>query len=78
MMIAADQILLRKQSLCRVLDMSASGLDKLLAKDPTFPRPIKNGETRQSASYFLVDEVRQWLAAQASQRDRRADHAATH
>ena len=68
-MIPPDQILLRKQSLCRVLDMSASGLDKLLAKDPSFPRPLKHGETRQSAAYFVAEEVRQWVADQAARRD---------
>lgn len=62
-------LMVRKPTLCRVLDMSPSGLEKLLAKDLTFPRPIKNGTSRQSGCYFLMEEVRVWLSAKAAARD---------
>lgn len=64
-------LMVRKPTLCRALDMSPSGLEKLLAKDLTFPRPIKNGTSRQSGCYFLMEEVRAWLLTKVAARDGR-------
>lgn len=64
----SDQQLIRKPALCRSLDMSRAGLDKLAQNDPTFPRPIKFGESRQSCAYYIVGEVKSWLEAKMSQR----------
>jgi len=61
--------LIRQSALCNWLDLTRSGLNKLRAKDPTFPRPLKEGATRQSASYYVVSEVDAWLKAKIAQRD---------
>jgi prophage regulatory protein len=61
--------LIRQLALCDWLDLSRSGLDKLRKKDPTFPKPIKGGQTRQSATYYVVAEVESWLQAKIEARD---------
>lgn len=61
--------LIRKSSLCDKLDLSRSGLDKLSKKDPTFPKPIKDGESRQAAAFYVVAEVDAWLRAKIEARD---------
>ncbi|KXS37461.1 MAG: hypothetical protein AWU55_2337 [Halomonadaceae bacterium T82-2] len=64
----ADMRIISKPSLCRSWDMTRSGLDKLSKNDPTFPRPIKFGQTRQAGCYFVVAEVEAWLEAKMAER----------
>lgn len=61
--------LIRQLTLCDWLDLSRAGLDKLRKKDPTFPKPIKGGNTRQAAAYYVVAEVEAWLKAKIEARD---------
>lgn len=61
--------LVRQPNLCSWLDLSRSGLDQLRKKDKTFPRPIKSGNTRQAAAYYVVAEVNQWLDSRVAARD---------
>lgn len=61
--------LIRQTALCGWLDLSRSGLDKLRKKDPTFPKPIKSGDSRQAAAFFVVSEIDAWLARQIQARD---------
>lgn len=60
--------LYRKTTLTEVLDLSKSGIDKLVANDPTFPRPIKLGENRQSAVFFDSEEVAVWIESKKAMR----------
>lgn len=64
-----DKALIRQPALCAWLDLSRSGLDKLRKKDPTFPRPIKDGDARQAAAYYVVAEVEAWIASKVAARD---------
>lgn len=64
-----SKALIRQTALCTWLDLSRSGLDKLRKKDPTFPRPLKEGDTRQAAAYFVVSEVQSWLQSKIEARD---------
>jgi prophage regulatory protein len=64
-----NKALIRQPKLCEWLDLTRSGLDKLRKKDPTFPKPIKDGESRQAAAYYVVAEVDAWLRARIKARD---------
>ena len=64
-----EKALIRQPALCRWLDLSRSSLDKLRKKDPTFPKPIKDGDTRQAAAYYVLAEVEAWLRAKIEARD---------
>jgi prophage regulatory protein len=64
-----SKALIRQPTLCDWLDLSRSGLDKLRKKDPTFPRPIKDGRSRQAAAYYVVAEVEAWLRTKIEARD---------
>ena len=39
-----------------------SGVDKLRARDPKFPRPLKEGDNRRGRIYFVRQEVESYLA----------------
>lgn len=45
---------------CRLLRKSRSGLHKLMAKDPSFPKPMRDGNTRQARTYFSAVEIAVW------------------
>lgn len=45
-----------------------SGLDKLCARDPNFPKPLKDGDNRRSRVYFVRAEVEAYLAAKLANR----------
>lgn len=67
-----SKALIRQPALCNWLDLSRSGLDKLRKKDPTFPKPLKDGESRQAAAFYVVAEVEAWLQAKIAKRDEAA------
>lgn len=56
-----ERQLIRKHRLCKMLDMTPEGLNKLVKRDESFPRPIKLGITRGSAVVFDLAEVNNWL-----------------
>lgn len=68
-----QKALISQLSLIDSLDLSRSGLDKLRKKDPSFPRPIKDGHHRQAKSFYVVAEVEAWIRAQIEKRDQ-AEH----
>lgn len=45
-----------------------SGLDKLCARDPDFPKPLKDGDNRRSRVYFVRQEVEAYLAGKLAAR----------
>nr|WP_286948732.1 transcriptional regulator [Pseudomonas sp. UBA6718] len=45
-----------------------SGLDKLCARDPNFPKPLKDGDNRRSRVYFVRQEVEAYLAGKLAAR----------
>ncbi|ENX50045.1 MULTISPECIES: hypothetical protein [Acinetobacter] len=49
-----------QKTACQMLDLSPEGLRKLIAKDATFPKSYKAGNTRQSPVYFDYAELVQW------------------
>jgi len=61
--------LIRQSSLCDLLDLSRSGLDKLRKKDPTFPKPLKDGDSRQAAAYYVMAEIEAWIQLRVAARD---------
>jgi prophage regulatory protein len=64
-----NKALIRQTALREWLDLSRSGLDKLRKKDPSFPKPIKDGDSRQAAAFYVVAEVEAWIKAKIEARD---------
>ena len=64
-----NKALIRQTALCKHLDLSRSGLDKLRKKDPAFPKPIKFGGSKQAAAFYVIAEVDAWIEAQIQKRD---------
>lgn len=64
-----DQALIPQTEVCNAIGQTRSGLDKLRKKDPTFPKPIKFGSSRQAAAYYVIAELNAWLANKIKERD---------
>lgn len=64
-----DQALIPQTEVYKAIGQTRSGLDKLRKKDPTFPKPIKFGSSRQATAYYVIAELNAWLAAKIKERD---------
>ncbi len=64
-----DQALIPQPEVCKAIGQTRSGLDKLRKKDPSFPKPIKFGSSRQAAAYYVIAELNTWLASKIKERD---------
>lgn len=60
---ALNKIRVNYITACEVLDLSREGLRKLIKKDKTFPRPIKEGSHKQAPVYFDYQELLKWHEA---------------
>lgn len=60
--------LLKQSTLCNQMDVSVNGLRKLAAKDPTMPKPIKFGLTKQSPVFYDSDEIDAWIESKKAAR----------
>ena len=45
---------------CELLDISRESLRHIVRTDSAFPRPIKTGDSKQSAVYFDYAELVEW------------------
>jgi prophage regulatory protein len=52
-----------------MLRRTRSGVDKLRARDPSFPKPLKDGADRRSRIYFVRSEVEAYLSARLEARE---------
>lgn len=51
---------LTKNQTCDLLAIGTDKLNKLVKDDSTFPRPIKDGNTRQASVYFDRISIEEW------------------
>ena len=55
-----QKLRLTKNEVCHILSIKADKLTKLIQTGVSFPRPIKEGVTRQAAVYFDRQDVENW------------------
>lgn len=63
------QALISKAEVAKAIGRTRSGLDKLQKQDPTFPKPIKLGESRQASVYYVIAEINNWLDTKLQDRE---------
>ncbi|MCT9253218.1 AlpA family transcriptional regulator [Acinetobacter baumannii] len=63
----------KKKDVCSLLSISSDRLEKLVKRDPLFPRPIKEGATRQAAVYFDLQSIVDWWSAQVEASKQESD-----
>ncbi|MAZ06715.1 MAG: transcriptional regulator [Halomonas sp.] len=65
-----QKILFRQKTLMEMLDLSSSGFYELRKRDPSFPKPIKDGNSQQAPAFYVYEEVRCWLIDRMNARDK--------
>lgn len=60
--------LIHLKEACKLLGVSRVTVNRRINNDPTFPRPIKDGVTRQAAVYFVQSEIEAWIQTQMDAR----------
>ncbi|MNF86874.1 hypothetical protein D3C84_693240 [compost metagenome] len=61
--------LLTFSEVCSLMRKSRSGLYKLMASDPSFPKPVKDGAARSARSFFVAAEIAAYQGAMLAARD---------
>lgn len=67
-----QKLRLTKNEVCYILSIKADKLAKLIQTDISFPRPIKEGVTRQAAVYFDRQDVENWWCNKKAANDTNA------
>lgn len=52
---------LKIKDLCRILKSSRNTIYAIQQKDPTFPKPIKFGDTKQARVFYRESEIKKWV-----------------
>lgn len=60
--------LIKQTTLLAKLDWSRSKLNNYRKRDASFPKPIKEGNSRQAAVYYVLAEVEAWLNTKMASR----------
>lgn len=54
-------MLLKIKDVCRILKSSRNTIYAIQQKDPTFPKPIKFGDTKQARVFYNESEIKNWV-----------------
>lgn len=65
---ASAQDLILMNEVCELMGRTRSGVDKLRARDPGFPKPWKDGGNSRSRIYFVRSEIERYLSGRFSAR----------
>ncbi len=61
--------LMTMAEVAQTMRRTRSGVDKLRARDPQFPKPLKEGDKRGSRIYFVRQEIVAYLSARLATRE---------
>ena len=60
LMIQTTPIRIQFSTACQLLDVTRESLRHTIRKDPSFPRPLKMGTSKQSPVFFDYQELVEW------------------
>tara|TARA_B100000700_G_scaffold189815_1_gene209241 strand:+ start:78063 stop:78296 length:234 start_codon:yes stop_codon:yes gene_type:complete len=63
-------VFLRANDVCGRIGCSRSQLYNYLEQDPTFPRPFKDGDSKQAKNFWVESEVEDWMRARMARATR--------
>jgi len=59
-MVQTKPIRIQFSTACQLLDVTRESLRHTIRKDPTFPRPMKMGTSKQAPVFFDYAELIEW------------------
>ena len=60
LMLQTNPIRIQFSTACQLLDVTRESLRHTIRKDPSFPRPLKMGTSKQSPVFFDYQEIVKW------------------
>lgn len=66
---SSPRTLIRTEAVCKLLGVTRNTVHNFRKKFTDFPKPIKDGVTRQASTYFVQSEIEDWIQARMDQRD---------
>ena len=60
LMLQTNPIRIQFSTACQLLDVTRESLRHTIRKDPSFPRPLKMGTSKQSPVFFDYQEIVEW------------------
>ena len=60
LMLQTTPIRIQFSTACQLLDVTRESLRHTIRKDPSFPRPLKMGTSKQSPVFFDYQELVEW------------------
>jgi predicted DNA-binding transcriptional regulator AlpA len=62
------QALIKFITLCVLLGTTRNGVRNIAARDPSFPKPLKFGTSKQAPVFYDAAEIADWLELKKSER----------
>ena len=59
-MLQTNPIRIQFSTACQLLDVTRESLRHTIRKDPSYPRPLKMGTSKQSPVFFDYQEIVEW------------------
>ncbi len=64
-----ERVLIKMSDVCTLLSVTRNTVHVYGKRFPDFPKPVKTGETRQSAVFYVKSEVQAWIKSRMDQRE---------
>lgn len=59
--VSVDKMFIRTKDLCRVMNTSRNTIYAIQQRDPSFPKPVKFGDKKQSRVFYRESEINDWI-----------------
>jgi len=59
--VSIDKMLIKSKDVCRILNASRNTIYAIQQRDPSFPKPVKFGDKKQSRVFYRESEIRDWV-----------------
>lgn len=64
--VSVDKMFIKTKDICRVLNASRNTIYAIQQRDPSFPKPVKFGDKKQSRVFYRESEIKDWISKVSS------------
>lgn len=64
--VSVFKMLIRMKDLCCVMNTSRNTIYAIQQRDPSFPKPVKFGDKKQSRVFYRKSEIMEWMSKVSS------------
>ena len=64
--VSVDKMFIKTKDICRVLNACRNTIYAIQQRDPSFPKPVKFGDKKQSRVFYRESEIKDWISKVSS------------